>query len=161
MRTSFFSFLVIGVCFALASCVQPETINEEQLRGEVEAFLEKAAEHWNNEDVEAYLSDYAADPVVFANGEHMVADRDSMEAAFAEHFEEASEPNWKPEIVHVYFPSSRAAITALEYTYSFVKDEETIEDSGVMTFYLVKDEEGWKFQHEHYSHPPHMEKEPS
>ncbi len=81
-----------------------------------------------------------------------------MKTAFAEHFEEASELNWKPEIVHIYSPSPRAAITALEYIYSFVKDEETIEDCGVKTFYLVKDEEGWKFQHEHYSHPPHMEK---
>ncbi len=84
-----------------------------------------------------------------------------MKAAFAEHFEEASELNWKLEFVQIYFPSPRAAITALEYTYSFVKDEETIEDSGVETFYLVKDEVGWKFQHEHYSHPPHMEEEPS
>ncbi|MFQ5799387.1 MAG: YybH family protein [Bacteroidota bacterium] len=161
MRTSFFPFLVIGICLALASCAPPERINEEQLRGEIEAFFEEAAEHWNSEDLEAWLSDYAPDPVILADGQRWLSDPDSIKAAFAKHFEEASELNWKPEIVQVYFPSSRAAVAVLEWTYSFVQDGKTIESPGVETYYLVKDEARWKVQHEHWSYPPQTQQEGS
>jgi len=157
MRTSFFPFLVIGTCLALASCAPPKPINEEQLRGEIEAFLEEVAEHFNSEDLDAIVSVFAPDALDFGDGQHIVADQDSLKAVFAKHFEEASELNWKPEIVHVYFPSSSTAIMALEWTYSFVQDGKTIESPGLATLYVVKGDAGWKIQHRHYSFPPQTE----
>ncbi len=154
MKTSVFPFLSISLCFALVSCAPPERIDEEQLRGEIEAFLEEITQHWNNEDLEAWLSDYAPDPIVLADGQHWPSDLDSIKAAFGKHFEEASELNWEPDIIQVYFPSSRAAVAVLKWTYSFVQDGKTIETSGVHTYYLVKTEAGWKSQHEHWSYPP-------
>lgn len=151
MRTSVFFLAVASFCLAFTSCAPPERIDEARLRSEVQAFIDSAGQHWNGENVEATLADYATDAVVFANGTDMTATQDSLRAVFTRYFEMASDLIWKPEITKAFFPSSKAAVVTMKYTYSFLMEGKKSEEEGTQTFYLVKSDAGWKIQHEHYS----------
>ena len=141
------SLLLVLSTLSSGSCAF-ETVEEEDLRGSIQAMLTETVDAWNRGDLDAFLESYATGPStvrVFQSGP--VTGMEAIRSGYVAHFD-GSQPRdslqFEDLTVRTFPPL--VAVATLRYV---MKSGDEIRPLGWATLVLRRTGEGWRIVHDH------------